>query len=280
MNKYLFRVFLLICFITTAFFTTGCNNGDDYDDWRRKFEYDSLLLKIGVSPSVSEERAVTNPKTIIVAGVTFSYLETSSGLDFYYAYLPRTLVDAALNTLKFQINNLVFYVDASFFKNALHSTSAGNQPNAVLSFDAAYNIISAEINGAPTAKPNKWNENPDPDPDPTASGTVKLSISGDTVTAVVPSEFGNVTSYYSWEVRLTSTKSQKSRILYSGQYQDMYNISNNGNTFYFTITEKGKSNLTPNTTYMGTLRSLVIYTDKYANTPILLNSNTAVYYTR
>ena len=276
MNKLFFKLLLVICFITTAFFTTGCNNGDDYDSWIRHVESDSLLLRIAIPELVNSERAVSNPKTIFVAGVQFTFEENRSGLDYYYAYIARNILNTVLKALKFQINNTVFYIDSNFFKTAINSASSGNQPNAVITFDAAYNVIKAESNGISTEIPTKWTENPDEDP--TVSGVVNLSISGDTVTAVVPSEFGNVTSLYSWELKLSSTSGKNVKSLYSGQYQEMYTISSNGNNFYFTLTETGKANLKSNTTYVGYLDSVVVYTDKYGDTPLRLTSNNTIYY--
>ena len=134
-------------------------------------------------------------------------------------------------------------------------------------------MTKAESNGVEVEKPVISREEPKP-----ADGLVQLSIKGDTVTAVVPSELGNVTKYYSWEIRLTSNKSKNSKILYSGQYPDMYKITSEGNNFFFTITESGKSNLDANTTYIGTLDSVVVYTDKYGEKPLTLTSNNTIYY--
>ena len=58
----------------------------------------------------------------------------------------------------------------------------------------------------------------------------------------------------------------------------MYKITSEGNNFFFTITEAGKANLDANTTYIGTLVSVVVYTDKSGENPLLLTSNNTIYY--
>ena len=271
--KKLFKLFLLFTFAITSFFLTGCNNNDDYSQWQRNSETNSVLLKVGIPVNaMMEGRAVTN-RSVVVAGVPFKYSESISGVDYFLGYIPRSVIYQAVSALKFQIDSTVFYVENNFFRVALSTVTSGSQPSALLTFDQEYNVLKAENNGVEVEKPLISKEEPKP-----ADGLVQLSINGDTVTAVVPSELGNVTSYYSWEIRLTSTKSKNSRILYSGQYQDMYKITSEGNNFFFTLTEKGKASLDSSTTYMGNLESVVVYTDKSGEKPLNLASNNTIYY--
>ena len=66
--------------------------------------------------------------------------------------------------------------------------------------------------------------------------------------------------------------------MYSGQYSDMYTITSSGNNFFFSITPTGKANLDSNTTYIGNLVSVVVYTDKSGDKPLTLTSNNTIYY--
>ncbi len=271
--KKLFKLFLLFTFAITSFFLTGCNNNDDYDYWKNENESNSVLLKVGIpATAISTVRATIN-RNVIIAGVPFQYIESISGVDYFSGYIPRSLIYQAINALKFQIDSRIFYVESNFFKVALSTVPHGGQPNALLSFDQEYRILKAESNGVEVEKPVISQDEPKP-----VDGLVQLSIKGDTITAVVPSELGNVTSYYSWELRLTSNKSRNSRIMYSGQYSDMYTITSSGNNFFFTITPTGKANLDSNTTYIGNLVSVVVYTDKSGDKPLTLTSNNTIYY--
>ena len=274
--KKLFKLFLVITFAVTSFFITGCNNNDDYSQWKRHYETNSVLLRLGIpSNTVTEVRAAASDRNVTINGIPFSYVETISGIDFYSGYIPQSIINQAVSALKVQINTKIFYIESNFFKVALSTVQSGTQPNAMLTFDQDFQVLNAESNGKAVEKPAIYNEEPQP-----IDGLVKLSISGDTVTAVIPSEFGNVTSYYSWEIRLTSSKSRNSRIIYSGQYSDMYKITSDGNNFYFTLTEKGKSSLKAGTTYIGTLNSVVVYTDKSSEKPLTLTSNDTIYYNK
>jgi hypothetical protein len=217
-------------------------------------------------------RAASN-RNVIIAGAPFKYIESVSGVDYFSGFIPRSVIYQAVNALRFQFDSQIFYVETNFFKVALSTVGSGSQPNASLSFDQEYRLLKAESNGVEVEKPVISKDEPKP-----VDGFVQLSIKGDTVTAVVPSELGNVTKYYSWEIRLTSNKSRNSRILYSGQYPDMYKITSEGNNFFFTITEAGKSNLEANTTYIGSLVSVVVYTDKSGENPLVLTSNNTIYY--
>ena len=271
--KKLYKLFLLLTFAVTSFFLTGCNNNDDYNHWKNTNESNSVLLKVGIPVNAPMSARAASTRNIVIAGVPFKYIESISGIDYFSGYIPRTVIYQAANALRFQFDSQIFYVETNFFKVALSTVGSGSQPNALLSFDQEYRLIKAESNGVEVEKPVISREEPKP-----ADGLVQLSIKGDTVTAVVPSELGNVTKYYSWEIRLTSNKSKNSKILYSGQYPDMYKITSEGNNFFFTITESGKSNLDANTTYIGTLDSVVVYTDKYGEKPLTLTSNNTIYY--
>ncbi len=275
MNK-LFKFLLVFTFFTTAFFLTGCDNSDDYPKWRKSYETNSLLLKIGIPASYTNDRAASSEKRIVIAGVPFSFIESIGGLDYYSAYIPKDIINNSSVVIKFEIGNMVFYVDANFFKAAIVNASSGSQPNATLTFDQTYNILTAENNGKAVEKPSITNE----DPTPTPGEFVKLSINGDTVTAVIPSSLGNITSIYSWELRLTSNKSRNSKILYSGQHADMYTISHEGRNVFFTITPRGKSNLESDVTYIAKLDSAVVYTDKQGDKPIHLTSSDTIYYSK
>ena len=268
------KLFLLFAFVVTSFFITGCNNSDDYSEWQRNTVANSVLLRIGIpSIAVTEVRASGSNRTVIIAGVPFQYTETASGLDYFIGYISRTAIYQALNALKFQIDSKILYVESNFFKVVLSTGTNGSQPNALLTFDQEFKVLKAESNGKEVEKPTVTENEPKQ-----VDGFVQLSLSGDTVTAVVPSELGNVTSYYSWELRLTSNKAKHSKILYSGQYPEMYKITSDGNKFFFTLTETGKSNLDANTTYIGILDSVVVYTDKYGEKALTLTSNDSIYY--
>ena len=271
--KKLFKLFLLFTFAITSFFLTGCNNNDDYDYWKNTNETNSVLLRVGIPVNALRNGRAAVDRSVVIAGVPFKYTDSASGVDYFSGYIPRSVIYQALNYLKFQIDSQVFYVESNFFKVALSTVSKGGQPNALLSFDQEYRILKAESNGVEVEKPVISQEEPK-----AADGLVDLSINGDTITAVVPSELGNVTSYYSWELRLTSNKSRNSRIMYSGQYSDMYTITSSGNNFFFTITPTGKANLDSNTTYIGNLISVVVYTDKSGDKPLTLTSNNTIYY--
>ena len=273
--KKLFKLFLLFTFAVTSFFLTGCNNNDDYDYWKNTNESNSVLLKVGIPVNAPMSGRAASNRNVVIAGVPFNYTDSVSGVDYYSGYISRSLIYQALNYLKFQIDSQVFYVENNFFKVALSTVSKGSQPTALLSFDQDYKIIKAESNGVEVEKPVVTKEEPKP-----ADGLVNLSISGDTITAVVPSELGNVTSYYSWELKLSSSNSSTSKILYSGQYSDMYTITSSGNNFYFTITPTGKANLKSYTTYIGNLVSAVVYTDKSGEKPLTLTSNDTIYYAK
>ena len=273
--KKLFKLFLLFTFAITSFFLTGCNNNDDYDYWKNTNESNSVLLRVGIPENALRNGRAAIARSVIIAGVPFNYTDSASGVDYFSGYIPRSVIYQALNYLKFQIDSQVFYVENNFFKVALSTVSKGSQPTALLSFDQDYKLIKAESNGIEVEKPVVTKEEPKP-----ADGLIKLSISGDTITAVVPSELGNVTSYYSWELKLSSSKSSTSKILYSGQYSDMYNITSSGNNFYFTITPTGKANLKSYTTYIGNLVSAVVYTDKSGGNPLTLTSNDTIYYAK
>ena len=273
--KKLFKLFLLFTFAITSFFLTGCNNNDDYDYWKNTNESNSVLLRVGIPENALRNGRAAIARSVIIAGVPFNYTDSASGVDYFSGYIPRSVIYQALSYLKFQIDSQVFYVENNFFKVALSTVSKGGQPTALLSFDQDYKLIKAESNGIEVEKPVVTKEEPKP-----ADGLIKLSISGDTITAVVPSELGNVTSYYSWELKLSSSKSSTSKILYSGQYSDMYNITSSGNNFYFTITPTGKANLKSYTTYIGNLVSAVVYTDKSGEKPLTLTSNDTIYYAK
>ena len=58
----------------------------------------------------------------------------------------------------------------------------------------------------------------------------------------------------------------------------MYKITYSGNNFFFNITEAGKAQLNPSTTYIGNLISVVVYTDKSGDKPLTLTSNNTIYY--
>lgn len=282
--KKLFKILLAFVFLTTAFFTTGCNNNDDYDYWRSNSEMNSLLLRIGIPSIAVNNRAVNANKTITFSGVAFTYVDSNGGFDFYSAYIDKAIINSNTAYFVLQIDNNVFYIEADFFRTAYSGAASGSQPHALLSFDQIFNILTAESNGVPVAAPKIWTDSPEPQPEPQPQpieeGGATLSRSGDTILAAVPSELGNVTNLYSWEIRLSSTSGNSSRILYSGQYSDMYTITQDGNNFYFTITEKGKSNLKSNTTYIANLVYAVIYTDKYGNQPIKITSLNTVYYNK
>ncbi|MBR4569298.1 MAG: hypothetical protein IKO19_01335 [Candidatus Riflebacteria bacterium] len=271
--KKLFKLFLLFTFAITSFFLTGCNNNDDYDYWKNTNETNSVLLRVGIPVNALRNGRAAVDRSVVIAGVPFKYTDSASGVDYFSGYIPRSVIYQALNYLKFQIDSQIFYVESNFFKVALSTVSSGGQPNALLSFDQEYRVLKAESNGVEVEKPVISQEEPK-----AADGLVELSINGDTITAVVPSEFGNVTRYYSWELRLTSNKSRNSRIMYSGQYSDMYTITSSGNNFFFTITPTGKTNLDSNTTYIGNLVSVVVYTDKSGDKPLTLTSNNTIYY--
>ena len=271
--KKLFKLFLLFTFAITSFFLTGCNNNDDYNYWKNTNESNSVLLSVGIPVNALNTVRASSNRNVIIAGVPFQYKESISGIDYFSGYIPRSIIYQALSALKFQIDSQIFYVESNFFKVALSTVSSSGQPTAQLTFDQEYRITKAESNGVEVEKPVITKEEPKP-----ADGLVQLSINGDTITAVVPSELGNVTSYYSWELRLTSNKSKNHRILYSGQYSDMYTITSNGNNFFFTLTEKGKAQLNPSTTYIGNLISVVVYTDKSGENPLTLTSNNTIYY--
>ena len=276
--KKLFKILLAFVFLTTAFFTTGCNNNDDYDYWKSTKEINSLLLRIGVPSIAVNNRAVDSNKTITFGGVALTYVNSNGGFDFYSGYIDKAIINSNTASFILQIDNNVFYIEGDFFRAAFSGAASGSQPHALLTFDQIFNILTAENNGVSVAAPKIWTDNPEPQP--TEEGTATLSRSGDTILAVVPSELGNVTSLYSWEIGLSTTSGNSSRILYSGQYPDMYSISQDGNNFYFTITEKGKSNLKSNTTYVANLISAVIYTDKFGNQPIKITSLNTVYYNK
>ncbi len=271
--KKLFKLFLLFTFAVTSFFLTGCNNNDDYNNWKHTNESNSVLLKVGIPVNAPMAARAASNRNVIIAGVPFKYIESVSGVDYFSGYIPRSVIYQAVNALRFQFDSQIFYVETNFFKVALSTVGSGSQPNASLSFDQEYRLLKAESNGVEVEKPVISKDEPKP-----VDGFVQLSINGDTVTAVVPSELGNVTKYYSWELRLTSNKSRNSRILYSGQYPDMYKITSEGNNFFFTITEAGKSNLDANTTYIGSLVSVVVHTDKSGENPLVLTSNNTIYY--
>ena len=271
--KKLFKLFLLFTFAITSFFLTGCNNNDDYNYWKNTNESNSVLLKVGIPVNAIKNGRAATSRNIIIAGVPFQYIESISGLDYFAGYIPRSIIYQAVSALKFQFDSQIFYVESNFFKVALSTVSSGGQPSALLTFDQEYRILKAESNGVEVEKPVITQDEPR-----TADGLVQLSINGDTITAVVPSELGNVTSYYSWELRLTSNKSRNTRILYSGQYSDMYKITSSGNNFFFTITEAGKAQLNNSTTYIGNLISVVVYTDKSGDKPLTLTSNNTIYY--
>ncbi|MBQ2592663.1 MAG: hypothetical protein II567_05205 [Candidatus Riflebacteria bacterium] len=271
--KKLFKLFLLFTFAVTSFFLTGCNNNDDYNHWQHTNESNSVLLKVGIPVNAPMSARAASNRNVIIAGVPFKYVESVSGVDYFSGFIPRSVIYQAVNALRFQFDSQIFYVETNFFKVALSTVGSGSQPNASLSFDQEYRLLKAESNGVEVEKPVISKDEPKP-----VDGFVQLSINGDTVTAVVPSELGNVTKYYSWEIRLTSNKSRNSRILYSGQYPDMYKITSEGNNFFFTITEAGKSNLEANTTYIGSLVSVVVYTDKSGESPLVLTSNNTIYY--
>ncbi len=271
--KKLFKLFLLFTFAVTSFFLTGCDNNDDYNHWKHTNESNSVLLKVGIPVNAPMSARAASNRNVIIAGVPFKYVESVSGVDYYSGYIPRSVIYQAVNALRFQFDSQIFYVETNFFKVALSTVGSGSQPSASLSFDQEYRLLKAESNGVEVEKPVISKDEPKP-----VDGFVQLSINGDTVTAVVPSELGNVTKYYSWEIRLTSNKSRNSRILYSGQYPDMYKITSEGNNFFFTITEAGKSNLEANTTYIGSLVSVVVYTDKSGESPLVLTSNNTIYY--
>jgi hypothetical protein len=271
--KKLFKLFLLFTFAVTSFFLTGCNNNDDYNHWQHTNESNSVLLKVGIPVNAPMSARAASNRNVIIAGVPFKYVESVSGVDYFSGYIPRSVIYQAVSALRFQFDSQIFYVETNFFKVALSTVGSGSQPSASLSFDQEYRLLKAESNGVEVEKPVISKDEPKP-----VDGFVQLSIKGDTVTAVVPSELGNVTKYYSWEIRLTSNKSRNSRILYSGQYPDMYKITSEGNNFFFTITEAGKSNLEANTTYIGSLVSVVVYTDKSGENPLVLTSNNTIYY--
>ncbi len=242
--KKLFKLFLALTFAVTSLFITGCNNNDDYSSWVKTSESNSVLLKIGIpSNAVKDIRAATSGRTVVIGGVPLNFVENLSGIDFYSGYLPKSTIYQNAISLRLQIDSIILYVESNFFKNAFVNISQGSQPNAVLTFDQNFNIIKAERNGAVVEKPSVTEEEPQH-----VDGYVSLSIKGDTITAVVPSELGNVTDYYNWQIRLTSNKSHNSKVLYKGQYTDMYRITSEGNNFFFTITEAGKANLEANTT--------------------------------
>ncbi len=274
--KKLFKLFLALTFAVTSLFITGCNNNDDYSSWVKTSESNSVLLKIGIpSNAVKDIRAATSGRTVVIGGVPLNFVENLSGIDFYSGYLPKSTIYQNAISLRLQIDSIILYVESNFFKNAFVNISQGSQPNAVLTFDQNFNIIKAERNGTVVEKPSVTEEEPQH-----VDGYVSLSIKGDTITAVVPSELGNVTDYYNWQIRLTSNKSHNSKVLYKGQYTDMYRITSEGNNFFFTITEAGKANLEANTTYTGILESASVYTDKSKDKLIYLTSNNSIQYNK
>ena len=274
--KKLFKLFLALTFAVTSLFITGCNNNDDYSSWVKTTESNSVLLKIGIpSNAVKEVRAASSGRTVVIAGIPLKFVENISGIDYYSGYISRSIINQAVSTLKLQIDSVILYIESNFFKNAFVNISEGIQPSAVLTFDQNLKITKAERNGAVVEKPSVTEEEPQH-----LDGYVSLSIKGDTVTAVIPSELGNVTGYYSWKIRLSSTKTQVTRTVEKGQYPDMYSITSDGNKFFFTITEAGKANLESNTTYTGFLESVSVYTDKSNNKLLNLTSSNTVLYNK
>ena len=279
MNNKIFKLLLAFVFLTSTFFISGCNNNDDYDHWKKETDMSSLLIKVGIPATyATSERAASVQKNVTLGGITLAFVENYNGLDYYSNYIPRNIVNNSLTALKLQIEHNVFYIDSNFFKVALSNVSKGSQPTALISFDQMFKVLSAEMNGSSVEIPSVWSENPDPEP--TSSKNISLSRNGDTITAAVPKELGNVTSYYSWEIKFTPTNNSNSTTIHSGQYKDMYRLSQDGNNFYFTITENGKSNLEANTTYAATLESVVVYTDKYGVEPLSLTSDNTIMYNK
>lgn len=274
--KKLFKLFLALTFAVTSLFITGCNNNDDYSSWVKTTESNSVLLKIGIpSNAVKEARAASSGRTVVIAGIPLKFVENISGIDYYSGYLSKTIINQAASTLKLQIDSLILYIESNFFKIAFVNIPQGIQPTAVLTFDQNYKITKAERNGAVVEKPSITEDEPQK-----VDGYVSLSIKGDTITAVVPSELGTVSDFYSWRIRLTSNKSQNSKVVYNGQYTEMYRITSEGNNFFFTITDAGKANLDPNTTYTGILESVSVYTDKSPNKLLYLTSNSSIQYNK